>query len=147
MYCSFYLRKGVAFVPTMARTEAGYWLGVEPVDVQAVKAVDELQKLLLTAVSRGNPRVKTPSRPDFPRPVMERYCGLKSLSAFERTAACWSISSEGDEYRICEWVRSSRYRGAREEVRDREIRLPSHVSLEEVVMRAAEVAMSQYKKA
>jgi hypothetical protein len=147
MYCSFYLRKGVAFVPTMARTEAGYWLGVEPVQVQAVSTVDELQKLLLAAVSRGNPTVKTPTRQNFPRDVMERYCGLKSVSAFERTATCWSISNDGSEYRICEWVRSSRYRGAREEARDREIRLPIDVPLEEAVRRAAETAMSEHKNA
>jgi hypothetical protein len=30
---SFYLRNDTAFIPTMAKTEAGYWMGIEPVDV------------------------------------------------------------------------------------------------------------------
>src|SRR5262249_25666107 len=30
MYCSFYLRKGTAFVPTPAKTVAGYWMAIDP---------------------------------------------------------------------------------------------------------------------
>jgi len=88
MYCSFYLRKGTAFIPTMAKTEAGYSMGIEPVDVQKVESPEALQALLIAAIKRGNPVVPTPTRDNFPRPLMERYCGLKSLSAFERTASC-----------------------------------------------------------
>jgi hypothetical protein len=143
MHCSFYLRKGIAFVPTMARTEAGYWLGVEPVEVQKVGTVEALEQLLLAVIARGNPVVPTPTRQNFPRPVMERYCGLKSLSAFERTATCWSISGNGDAYRICEWRRSERYRGAREEADDSEILLPADTPIKDVARRAAEVAMAQ----
>jgi hypothetical protein len=65
------LRKGVAYIPTTARTEAGYWLAIEPVE----------------AIERGNPVVKTPTRQNFPPPVMQPYCGMKSFSEFERTAA------------------------------------------------------------
>ncbi len=141
MYCSFYLRKGVAFVPTMAKTEAGYWMGVEPVDVQKVDTTEALQRLLLAAIARGNPVVKTPTRQNFPRPLMERYCGMKSLSAFERTATCWSISQDTAGYRISEWRRSKRYRGAREEAHDKQITLAANAPLEEVARRTAELAM------
>ena len=72
MYCSFYLNRGLAFVPTMARTEAGYWLAAEPVVVQRVENVETLQNLLLDALARGNPTVPTPARKSFPRTVMER---------------------------------------------------------------------------
>lgn len=90
MYCSFYLRNGTAFIPTMAKTEAGYWMGIEPVDVQKVEVPEALQTLLMDAVKRGNPVVPTPKRDKFPRALMERRSGLKSLSAFERTASCWA---------------------------------------------------------
>ena len=70
-------------------------MGVEPVDVQKVETVDALKSILLAAIARGNPIVPTPTRGNFPRPVMERHCGLKSLSACERTATCWSISQDG----------------------------------------------------
>ena len=65
VYCSFYLRRGTAFVPTMARTEAGYWMGVEPVDVQKVETVEALQEVLLAAILRGNPVVPTPTDETF----------------------------------------------------------------------------------
>jgi hypothetical protein len=143
MHCSFYLRKGTAFVPTMARTEAGYWMGVEPVEVQKVETVEALEQLLLAVIARGNPVVPTPTRQNFPRPVMERHCGLKSLSAFERTATCWSISGNEVAYRIYEWRRSERYRGAREEATDSEVRLPADTLLKDVARRAAEVALAQ----
>ena len=141
MYCSFYLSRGLAFVPTMARTEAGYWLAAEPVVVQRVETVETLQNLLLDALARGNPTVPTPARRSFPRPVMERCCGEKSLAAFERTATCWSVSRDACEYRIYEWRRSARYRGAREQDRESEIRLPVETPVVDVARLAAETAL------
>ena len=117
-------------------------MGVEPVDVQKVETVEALERLLLVAIARGNPVVPTPTRQNFPRPVMERYCGLKSLSAFERTATCWSISGDGIVYRIYEWRRSERYRGAWEEARETEVQLPAKTPLKDVARRAAELAMA-----
>jgi hypothetical protein len=142
MLCSFYLRKGSVFVPTMAKTEAGYWLAVEPVEVRKVPSVDVLKVILLAVIARGNPVVPTPTRVDFPPPVMERYCGMKSLPAFERTATCWAVSRERGEYKICEWRRSERYRGAREEASETRILLPLSTTLEEVLHQAAEFALS-----
>jgi hypothetical protein len=78
----------------------------------------------------------------FPRPVMERHCGMKSLSTFERTATCWSISRDQNGYRICEWRRSERYRRAQEEANESQIKLPSDAKVEEVARRAAVFAMS-----
>lgn len=108
----------------MAKTEAGYWMGIEPVDVQKVESPEALQTLLMAAIKRGNPVVLTPTRGNFPRPVMERYCGLKSLSAFERTATCWAISQDDGNFRIYEWRRSERCHGAREKADETEVRCP-----------------------
>jgi hypothetical protein len=142
MYCSFYLRKGSAFVPTMAKTEAGFWMGIEPVDVRKVESPEALQALLLAVIKRGNPVVPTPTRNNFPRPVIERYCGLKSLSAFEQTASCWAISQDDGDFHIYEWRRSERYRGAREKADETEVILPEGTPIESVTMRAAEMAMA-----
>ena len=143
MYCSFYLRKGVAYVPTTAKTEAGYWLAVEPVDVAPVGNAEDLRRLLLKAIDRGNPVVKTPTRQTFPPPVMQRYCGMKSLAAFERTAALWAISSRDDSYVIYPWRRSTQYRGAWEEDHDHRTALPLTTPQEEVVRQAAERAFNE----
>jgi len=126
----------------MARTEAGYWLMVEPVHVEAAGTAEALQKALLAVIARGNPTVQTPTRSNFPRPIMERYCGMKSLSTFERTATYWTISQNEHSFRVYQWRRSERYRGAWEENHDGEIRLPVGTPLEEVTRSAAEFAMS-----
>jgi hypothetical protein len=143
IYCSFYLRNGVVFVPTMAKTLAGYYLMFEPVDVQPADSVDALHKILLAAMVRGNPIVTTPALPNFPRPVMERYCGMKSLSAFDRTAAYWSISQDADGFRIYEWQRSDRHRlgWGWEQIPESEIRLPASTTIEGATRRAAELAL------
>jgi hypothetical protein len=141
MYCSFYLRKGLAFVPTMAKTEAGYWIAIEPFDVGRVETPEALQSMLLAAIKRRNPVVRTPPRDNFPRPIMEGYCGLKSLSAFERTASSWAISQHDGHFHICEWRRSERYRGAREKADQTEVVLPEDTPMETAAMRAAELAM------
>jgi len=140
VHCSFYLRRGIAYVPTVAKTQAGYWLGIEPVDVERVSDAEALKAVLLRAISRGNPIVPTPSREHFPRDVMRRYCGMRSFSAFERTTQLWSISQHGDEYVICPWRRSERYRGAWEEDDERRATIPAGMSLQEVVGKAAELA-------
>jgi hypothetical protein len=143
MYCSFYLRKDTAFVPTTARTEAGYWMDIEPVDVRKVENPETLRSMLVAAINRGNPVVRTPTRDNFPRPIMERYCGLKSLSAFERTASCWAISQRDGKFHIYEWRRSERYRGTREKADETEVILPGDTLIESVAMRAAEIAMTK----
>lgn len=142
-YWSFYLRKGVAYVPTTAKTEAGYWLAIEPVDVAPIRNAEDLHQLLLMAIGRGNPIVKTPTRQTFPAPVMQRYCGMKSLSAFERSAALWAISQRDGSYVICPWHRSTRYRGAWEEDYEQRTTLPLTTPLEKVALRAAERAFSE----
>ena len=142
VHCSFYLRKGTAYVPTMAKTQAGYWLGIEPVDVERVTDAEALKRVLLKVIGRGNPIVPTPSREHFPPDVMRRYCGMRSFSAFERTAQLWSISQSADSYVIYAWHRSEKYRGAWEEDQERKTIIPAEASLEEIVRRAADLAFA-----
>jgi hypothetical protein len=117
-------------------------MAVEPVDVRKVEDTKALQSMLLAAINRGNPVVPTPTRDNFPRSIMERYCGLKSISAFERTASCWAISERDGAFHIYEWRRSERYRGAREKADDTEVILPGDTPIETVTTRAAAIAMS-----
>jgi len=146
MHWSFYLRKGIAYIPTTAKTEAGYWMAIEPVDVAPVRNVDELQRLLAQAVGRGNPVIKTPTRKNFPPPVMQRYCGMKSFSAFERTAALWAIWQRDGSYVICPCRRSVRYRGTWEEDAEERTLLPLSIPFEEVVRKAAERAFNETRE-
>ena len=45
----------------MARTEAGYGMAVEPIEVQRVGSVDELEELLCRVIARGNRVIPTPA--------------------------------------------------------------------------------------
>ncbi|MGA2183132.1 MAG: hypothetical protein ABSH47_08895 [Bryobacteraceae bacterium] len=137
----FYLRKRTAYVPTMARTQAGFWLSVEPVDVAPVADAEALKLVLLRAIERGNPVVPTPGRDHFPPDVMRRYCGMRSLSAFERTAQLWSFGQSADTYLISQWRRSEVHRGAWEQSLERTTVLAA-MNVEEAVRRVADLAFA-----
>jgi hypothetical protein len=122
----------------------GFLLEAEArVDVAPVSNAEDLHQLLVKAIGRGNPVVKTPTRENFPRPVMEQHCGMKSLSAFERTANLWAIGIRDDAYVFYPWRRSTRYRGAWEEDHDQRTTLSLSTPLEEVARHAAERAFNE----
>jgi hypothetical protein len=100
MLWNIYLRNGVAYVPTVARTEAGYYLDIEP--VAAVSATDSvaLSDALKHVMAKGNPIVPTPTRAAFPKPVVLRHANVRSWADFERTASQWTISRKDDFYTI-----------------------------------------------
>src|SRR6185295_9834556 len=64
-----YFRAGRFFVPVVARTDAGYYLDIEPVGVSAVDDAGALTALLQQVIDAGNPPVPAPLRGQFPRPV------------------------------------------------------------------------------
>lgn len=142
VHCSFYLRKGTVYVPTMAKTRSGYWLATEPVDVVRVEDAEALKAVLLKVIARGNPVVPTPSRKHYPPDVMRRYCGMRSFSAFEQTAQLWQISQSMDSYVILPMRRSETYRGAWEGNREQETIVPLDADIEDVVAAAAYLAFS-----
>ena len=95
MYCSCYLRKGIVYVPTLARTTAGFHLVVGPVAVVPVSQAAELHEVFREKIAKGNPAVPTPARNDpGDEAVMLKPAGVKSWSAFERGAMTWSIGEK-----------------------------------------------------
>jgi hypothetical protein len=90
----FYVRKGIAYVPTRAITEAGY-LDVEPVAVAAVADFETFRRAIYDALRRGNPTVPTPTRAKFPVPVVLKYAKARSWSAFEKGISNLSAKSRG----------------------------------------------------
>jgi len=95
-----YFRAGRFFVPVVARTDAGYYLDIEPVGVSAVDDAGALTALLQQVIDAGNPPVPAPLRGQFPRPVILGPAGVKSWAAFERTSVCWTITSVGREHLV-----------------------------------------------
>jgi hypothetical protein len=104
----FYVRDGNAYLPQMARTEAGFYLDTEPVEVAAVNNTQQLASALQNLIARGNPVVPTPSRRAFPRPVVLRYAKVRSWKQFEKGSAYWMLSKRDDGWTFGPWKRADR---------------------------------------
>ena len=55
MLWQLYLRKGTAYVPIVAQTEAGFYTDIEPVAVVPVTDSRALENAIKAAMSKGNP--------------------------------------------------------------------------------------------
>lgn len=100
MLWQFYLRKGSVYVPTVAQTEAGFYLDIEPVEVASVQDVEAVQRAIVGAIRRGNPRVPTPTRATSPKPVVLKYSDVKSWPRFERDAENWTLNDASGRYQL-----------------------------------------------
>jgi hypothetical protein len=100
MLWNLYLRKGTAYVPTVAQTEAGFFLDTEPVEVVSAGDVEALRRAIKQAIGRGNPRVSTPTRAAFPAPVVLKYAKVKSWSTFEKGCSNWTIVEKDGLYQF-----------------------------------------------
>src|SRR5687767_11708119 len=86
-----YVRRGKVYFPTVAQTDAGYFLDLEPVYVTDITNTEELTHSLTKAILAGNQIVPAPSRGAYLQPVVSSAAGLKSWSAFEKGACCYSV--------------------------------------------------------
>jgi hypothetical protein len=137
MTWQIYERHGIAYVPTVAQTDAGFYLGIEPVEVTPVANLEALQTAIWRSIARGHPRIATPTRENFPKPVLLKYARVKSWSAFERDASYWSVVDNGGSFEICRG-RKRTDRGWEDDPTQIE-RLPRGIELTEVARRIATV--------
>jgi hypothetical protein len=94
------LKNGIVYVPTTVKTEAGFYMRSEPVAVIPAANTDALRRAFLDVMERGNQIVPTPKRDAFPPPVLPKYAGAKSWSAFMRGAFEWAINKDNGNYDI-----------------------------------------------
>jgi hypothetical protein len=98
MLFSCYLRNSIVYVPTVGK-RGGAYTDIEPVAVVPIANTDGLRRALLEAMVRGNivlPLLKG----KHPPPVVLKYAGVKSWSAFARNTSSWSIKDKNGSYRI-----------------------------------------------
>jgi hypothetical protein len=108
--------KEQVFVPTMARTKAGFYMGIEPVEVVDARDHAAVEQALMRAISRGNPSIPTPVRATFPKNPLLKYAKLKSDSSFDKQTKSWQLSKT----RWCLFHRSlSAQKGSRQRRRHR----------------------------
>ncbi len=82
--------RGRFVVPTVARTEAGFWLEIEPVAVLACN-LGALASALDSAREHGNPQIPTPKRSEYGPPVVCTEVGVRGWRAFEAEAQFWRL--------------------------------------------------------
>jgi hypothetical protein len=125
--------KEQVFVPTMARTEAGFYIGIEPVEVVDVRDHGAVEQALMRAISRGNPSVPTPSRANFPKNPLLKYAKVKSDSSFDKVTESWKLSKREGAYFIVPY-RLRTDTGTEEDV-ERGEAMPADLPLDAVVRR------------
>jgi hypothetical protein len=73
---------------------------VEPVAVTSVADTDGLRRAFLDTIARKNAIVPPPPKDKWPPPVLLKYAGVRTWSAFARGAATWSIRETEGNYQI-----------------------------------------------
>jgi hypothetical protein len=127
------LRKGIVYIPTMGKMDRGFYRGVEPVDVVAVSNTEALRKAIEAAIVRGNPPVPIPHRRDWPPPVVLKYAGVRSWSAFERGTMLWSIEKRDGSFQIARQKKQAN--GVWKDDPTCIVSFPSNAAIDEVIAR------------
>jgi hypothetical protein len=137
MYSHFYLRKGIVYVPTMGIMEKGFYRGIEPVSVVSVSNSEALREALAATIARGNPTVPKLRRREWPPPVVLKYAGVKSWSAFERGMMLWSIEEKDGVWKVVGTRKGSD--GAMVDDPDQTTTFPAGVSAHDAISRAISI--------
>jgi hypothetical protein len=135
MLISCTLRDGIVYVPTVAKTEAGFYMNREP--VAAVPAADTtaLQRALRDAMRKGNATIPTPKRTEYPPPVLPKYAGLKSWSEFMQGASEWKILERNGNYKIVPYCEDPEGSGSWLENSAHKIEFPPGSTIDDVIDR------------
>ena len=100
------IRKGKAYIPTMAKTEAGFYMGMDPIEVVDTADRREVEDAVMRAITRGNPVVPTPTRDSYPPSPLLKAANVKSLSTFEKSARSCKLSKAEGAYEIVPYKRT-----------------------------------------
>jgi hypothetical protein len=103
LHCQVYLRKGAIYLPTLGIVEKGFYRGVEPVAVVSVANTEALRQALLATIARGNPTVPRLRRSEYPPPVLLKYAGVKTWTAFDSDTSLWTITEDGGRFVIASY--------------------------------------------
>lgn len=121
-------------VPTIAKTKAGYYMGIEPIEVVDSHDHQAIEQAIIRTVKRGNPSVPTPpGGTKFPKSPLLKYAKMKSISSFDKIAKGWKFAQRDGAFLIVPY-RPRTDRGQEEDT-ERGEAIPAEVSLEAAVHR------------
>jgi hypothetical protein len=91
----FYVRHEKIILPTVAETEAGFYVDMEPIDLFDITAYDNWKSELYLRLVKGNPLVPTPERSDDPGSAILERLNITKWSTFETSAIMYTIHVGG----------------------------------------------------
>lgn len=138
-----YLRRGVAYLPTVGLIDKGFYWDIEPVAVVPTSNTGALRQALHDTIARGNPPVPKMTREQKQDPLLPRYAGVKTWAAFARGASLWSINKETGAFRIIGYRDADT--GGWEQDPDNVVTLPSGSTTEDVVERMITILQAASK--
>lgn len=100
MFYTCYLKKGTVYLPTMVNQGIARYMDVDPVMVVPVMDTERLRQAMRDTIPKENP-FRAPTIEDARKPpVILKYTGDKSWSAFMRGTSSWSISEKDGIFQI-----------------------------------------------
>jgi len=139
-----YLRNGVAYVPTVVRLQTGAYVDVDPVAVVTVANTEGLRRAFLDTIARKNAIVPPPPKDNWPPPVLLKYAGVKTWSAFARDASVWSIEEIDGDYLIAGY--RTHHKGYWEEDPNQKTNFPPGTAVGDVIDRIIAILQDAARK-
>jgi hypothetical protein len=127
-----YLRRGIVYVPTVAKRETGAYTEIEPVTVVPIAHADGLRRAFEDTIARKNTIVPRP-KGEWPPPLLPKYAGVKTWSAFARDTSTWSIEETDGVYQIVGYRMHPK--GYWEQDPDQKIPFPQGTTVNDVITR------------
>jgi len=81
---------------------------MEPVAVVPLSDSEGMRRALQATIARGNPPAPRYSAGNFPPPVLLKYAGVKTWSAFARGTLTWSIEEAEGLYQIVPYRKNAK---------------------------------------
>jgi hypothetical protein len=131
MYLGFFSRKGLAYIPVVAITKAGFHLAIEPIEVVTLTDTRAFVSTLKKVISKGNPIVPAPNRDQYGKPAVLRYANVRSWSEFERDSRYWTLSKENGTYKFTPWKKRSD-RGFEEDLK-KVVSFPADYTIDDIL--------------
>jgi hypothetical protein len=127
----------------MARTQAGFYMGVYPVRVLDVSDREAIEQAIISLVNRGTRQCRRLRETVFQKIPFQSMRRVRSLSTFEKSAQTWKLSKNNSGRLICPY-RPGKYGGSEEDLARTEA-MPQDEPLESVVHRLVERATQAVK--
>jgi hypothetical protein len=94
------LRNGKVIIPTSGAVHQRLHRDIEPVAVADVFDAEGIRQAIHATIARGNPPTPYYKPGIHPQPVVVKYAGVRSWSAFARGTSTWDIKERDANYRI-----------------------------------------------